>query len=89
MADELTLAADADARARHYLEGIERRRVFPDADAIAGLARFDEPLPDRGRPGPETLALLDDVGSPATVATNGPNYFGYVIGAALPAAAAA
>lgn len=89
MIDELPVVADADERARRYLLGIEGRRVFPDARAIAALSKFDEPLPDVGRPARETLALLDDVGSPATVASNGPNYFGFVVGAALPAAAAA
>jgi glutamate/tyrosine decarboxylase-like PLP-dependent enzyme len=33
--------------------------------------------------------MLDDIGSPGTVASNGPRYFGFVIGASLPAAAAA
>ncbi|MHB1535418.1 MAG: pyridoxal phosphate-dependent decarboxylase family protein, partial [Acidimicrobiales bacterium] len=33
-----------------------------------------------------TLALLDDAGSPATVATTGPRYFGFVNGATLPVA---
>lgn len=33
--------------------------------------------------------MLDRHGSPATTASNGPRYFGFVIGAALPAAAAA
>ena len=89
MVDELAIAADADRRALLYLEGIEQRRVFPDAQAIAALSRFDELLPAEGRPAFETLALLDDVGSPATVASNGPNYFGFVVGAALPVAASA
>jgi glutamate/tyrosine decarboxylase-like PLP-dependent enzyme len=35
------------------------------------------------------LALLDEVGSPATVATNGPRYFGFVNGAAFPVCIAA
>jgi glutamate/tyrosine decarboxylase-like PLP-dependent enzyme len=87
--DELALVADADSRARRYLEGIEERRVFPDDAAIDALSRFEEPFPAERRPGSETLALLDEVGSPATVASNGPNYFGFVIGAALPPAAAA
>ena len=46
-------------------------------------------MPETGLAAAETLALLDDVGSPATVATNGPRYYGFVVGAALPAAAAA
>lgn len=37
----------------------------------------------------QLLALLDDVGSPATVATTGGRYFGFVIGGALPASLAA
>ena len=86
---ELALLADADRRALAYLADVADRRVFPDAHALAALQRFDEPLPDVGRVDAETLALLDEVGSPATVASNGPHYFGFVIGAALPAAAAA
>ena len=35
------------------------------------------------------LALLDELGSPATVATAGPRYFGFVIGGSLPATVAA
>lgn len=89
MHDELVLAVDADERARRYLQNIQHRRVFPDDAAIAALREFDEDLPVEGRPDTETLALLDDVGSPATVASNGPNYFGFVVGATLPAAAAA
>src|SRR5271155_3721198 len=37
----------------------------------------------------QVLALLDDIGSPATVATAGGRYFGFVIGGSLPAALAA
>ncbi len=33
--------------------------------------------------------MLDIYGSPATTASNGPRYFGFVIGRHLPAAAAA
>ena len=57
--------------------------------AIAALSAFDEPLPEQGFPASATIALMDNIGSPATVASNGPNYFGFVIGASLPVAAAA
>ncbi|MEX3980136.1 aspartate aminotransferase family protein [Paraburkholderia sp. EG287A] len=86
--DELKLLADADARGLRYLEGNATRRVFPSNEAIAALGAFDEPLPASGLPAEDTLSLLDRVGSPATTASNGPRYFGFVIGAALPAAAA-
>jgi glutamate/tyrosine decarboxylase-like PLP-dependent enzyme len=87
--DELNLLADADARGLRYLEGNATRRVFPSDEAIAALGAFDESLPTQGLPAEGTLALLDGIGSPATTASNGPRYFGFVIGAALPAAAAA
>ncbi|WP_334043199.1 pyridoxal phosphate-dependent decarboxylase family protein [Burkholderia ambifaria] len=87
--DELALLADADRRAHAYLAATDKRRAYPDAAALAGLAAFDEPLPDTGRPADDVLRLLDERGTPATVASNGPNYFGFVIGATLPAAAAA
>jgi aromatic-L-amino-acid decarboxylase len=89
MTDELTLIGDADARARAYLAGVAGRRVFPDAEALAALTTFDEALPAEGLGDAATLALLDRIGSPATVVSNGPAHFGFVIGAALPAAAAA
>lgn len=89
MDDEISLLEDADRRARDYVAGVAERRVFPNAGAIAALAAFDKPLTDYGAPAGETLALLDDIGSPATVASNGPRYYGFVIGASLPAAAAA
>jgi len=80
---------DADRRARAYTAGIGARPVFPTTEAVRNLGSFDEPLPDRGRDAAETLALLDRYGTPATVETNGGRYFGFVTGAALPAAAAA
>lgn len=87
--DEILLAKDADARAYNYLGNIEERPVFPSPEKIMALDGLCEPLPQAGRPAAETLALMDDLGSPATVASNGPNYFGYVIGATLPVSAAA
>jgi glutamate/tyrosine decarboxylase-like PLP-dependent enzyme len=87
--EELSLMADADRRATEYLRSIETRRVFPTPQSIEALNRFDETMPETGLGATETLALLDDIGSPATVTTNGPRYYGFVVGAALPAAAAA
>lgn len=86
---EISLVQDADSRARAYLASVESRRVFPDAAALEALSAFQEGFPESGIDAAETLAMLDDVGSPATVTSNGPNYFGFVIGASLPAAAAA
>ncbi|GAB3225300.1 aspartate aminotransferase family protein [Glycomyces halotolerans] len=89
MNEELELLGEADRRAREFTAGIGTRPVFPDADALEALSRFDESLPERGRDAADTLELLDAVGSAATTASNDPRYFGFVIGSTLPVAAAA
>ncbi len=87
--DRDALLADAGERARRYLDGVADRSVVPSPEAIAALDQFDFPLPEKGLDASQVLALLDDVGSPATVTTAGPRYFGFVIGGALPVAVAA
>jgi len=82
------LLSDAARRAARYLEGLRTRRVAPDASALKALATFDEPLPGAGCAPREVIALLDRTGSPATVATAGPRYFGFVIGGSFPVATA-
>jgi glutamate/tyrosine decarboxylase-like PLP-dependent enzyme len=77
------------ARAARYLDGLKDRGVAPGAEAVAGLTRLDEPLPERPADPEAVLALLDDVGSPATMASAGGRFFGFVVGASLPAAVAA
>ncbi|MGI8857869.1 MAG: pyridoxal phosphate-dependent decarboxylase family protein [Thermomicrobiales bacterium] len=82
------LRATAD-RAARYRAGLGARGVAPTPEAIARLTILDEPLPDGPGDPAAILALLDDVGSPATVASAGPRFFGFVIGGSLPAALAA
>ncbi|HJT87571.1 MAG TPA: pyridoxal-dependent decarboxylase, partial [Bryobacteraceae bacterium] len=86
MKDLLEAAA---ARSARYSAGINRRRVAPTAEDIARLDALGGPLPQSPSDPREILALLDDIGSPATVATTGGRYFGFVTGGALPAAVAA
>ncbi len=83
------LLADTAARAARYLNQINQRRVSPSSESIARLKRLGGPLPEGPADPAELLAMLDDVGSPATVATTGGRYFGFVIGGTLPAALAA
>jgi glutamate/tyrosine decarboxylase-like PLP-dependent enzyme len=85
-ADDVTVLDDAGRRALAYATGVDDRPASPDAAARLALSAFDEPLPVRGRDALETLALLDDVGSPATMASTGRHYFGFVNGATLPVA---
>ncbi len=83
------LLLDAAARSGRYLEGLQERSVSPSAEALARLAQFDEPFPAGGTSPEKVLAQLDELGSPATLATAGPRFFGFVIGGTLPAALAA
>jgi glutamate/tyrosine decarboxylase-like PLP-dependent enzyme len=79
----------AAARAQRYLSAKNERCVSPSADALARLEHLGGALPEGSSDPAEVLALLDEVGSPATVATTGGRYFGFVIGGAVPAALAA
>jgi glutamate/tyrosine decarboxylase-like PLP-dependent enzyme len=83
------LLQEAAQRARRYLAGLQERRVFPAPEALAQLAVFDEPLPEEGSDPAQVLALLDEIGTPATVASAGGRYFGFVTGGSLPATLAA
>lgn len=83
------LLDDAARRAQAYLDGLDRRAVAPSDAAIAALTGFDEALTDAGHAPAATLALLDELGSPATMAMAGRRFFGFVIGGALPVSLAA
>ena len=84
--DDLDVLRAAAAMALDYAATVDDRPAAPTPQALAGLAAFDEPLPDGGASAQDTLRLLHDAGSPATMASAGARYFGFVIGATLPAA---
>jgi glutamate/tyrosine decarboxylase-like PLP-dependent enzyme len=84
--DLLMMAAE---RGIAYREGVGERRVAPLPEAVARLAELGGPLPDGPTDAASVLALLDEVGSPATVATAGGRYFGFVNGSSLPVTLAA
>ncbi len=84
--DLLGLASELGTR---YVEAVSSRRVSPGAAALAGLEKFREKLPEGPTEARRVIEILDEVGSPATVASTGGRYFGFVIGGTLPAAMAA
>jgi len=86
MKDLLRTTAD---RAARYLASLKERSVAPTPEALANLARLDEPLPERPADPSAVIALLDEVGSPATIGSAGGRFFGFVVGGSLPAAVAA
>ena len=83
------LLRDATNRAIKYLGTMRERRVSPAPSAIEGLAGFAKPLQDQPLAPAKVLEELDTLGSPATVASAGGRFFGFVIGGSLPAALAA
>ena len=83
------LLADTAARAARYIAEVNNRSVVPRPDDVGRLERLGGALPEGPSDPAELLALLDDIGSPATMATTGGRYYGFVIGGTLPAALAA
>jgi glutamate/tyrosine decarboxylase-like PLP-dependent enzyme len=81
--DVLSFAAE---RAQRYARQIGDRRVAPEDGHVRGLERFREAFPEGSSDPRSVVAMLDEFGSPATVATTGGRYFGFVIGGLLPAA---
>jgi glutamate/tyrosine decarboxylase-like PLP-dependent enzyme len=88
--DTRELLVNAANRAADYLEGLRLRDVGPLRGSIERLMEvLDGPLPDNPSRPADVLALLDDYGSPATVASAGGRYFGFVTGGAMPVTVAA
>ena len=87
---------ERDAALRHaaelgldYLATLSERHVGARGDAAAVRQRLPSALPETGM---DPTAVIDEMAAaldPGIVATPGPRYFGFVIGGALPAAAAA
>ncbi|HEX6809876.1 MAG TPA: aminotransferase class V-fold PLP-dependent enzyme, partial [Gemmatimonadaceae bacterium] len=80
---------DAAQYGIEYLEGLDARSVAPLPAAVARLTELDQPLSDAPTPSEDVIRQLHEIGSPATTASAGGRYFGFVIGGSLPVALAA
>jgi glutamate/tyrosine decarboxylase-like PLP-dependent enzyme len=83
------LLQQAADRAQRYLRDLPERHVAPLPTALEALKDFKRALPDSPTTPEAVLAELDEIGSPATVASGGPRYFGFVVGGSLPVTTAA
>ena len=90
MTSHRDLLQNAATRAARYLDYLDERAVFPGREPIETLQNLMQASLPEGPSAPETvLAQLDEVAGPATVASSGGRYFGFVTGGALPVAVAA
>jgi glutamate/tyrosine decarboxylase-like PLP-dependent enzyme len=83
------LLREAAETARKYVCEIGERRVAPSEKDLDRLKEFHEPFPNASSDPIDVLKKLDRIGSPATLATTGGRYFGFVNGGTLPASLAA
>ena len=79
----------AQQYAFEYLENVFERNVYPTQEALEKLSVFDEELPVNSTNSKNVLEQLNKYGSPATTATLGGRYFGFVTGSAVPVGLAA
>jgi glutamate/tyrosine decarboxylase-like PLP-dependent enzyme len=75
--------------AEDHLDGLAERPVGAALSYEDAVVALDEPLPERGEDPVAVVERLAARVGPATVASPGPRYFGFVTGGALPAALAA
>src|SRR6185369_4018122 len=76
-------------RAARYASTLDSRAVAPSPAAIAALEHFDRPLPAQSSTPQSVIEELDEFGAPATMASTGGRFFGFVTGGALPVTVAA
>jgi glutamate/tyrosine decarboxylase-like PLP-dependent enzyme len=85
----MTALRRAAELAEEHLASLADRPVGGTTGYEDVVAALDEPLPERGDDPVAVIERLAAVAGPATVASPGPRYFGFVTGGVLPAALAA
>jgi len=84
--NDTELLQEAAALAIDYVAGADARAAAPTPAALDALHAFDEMLPENSTDPAEALRMLDQIAGPATMASTGPNYYGFVNGATFPVA---
>lgn len=72
-----------------YLGHIFDRNVYPSDEALKNLSIFDEKLPVKSTSAKNVIEQLNAYGNPATTATLGGRFFGFVTGSVVPVGMAA
>jgi glutamate/tyrosine decarboxylase-like PLP-dependent enzyme len=85
----MNIIDDFSARAKRYFADDDKSPVYPFPSSVEALQQLNSSLQDESLQTDEVLAMLDEIGSPATVRSSGGRYFGFVTGGSLPAALAA
>jgi glutamate/tyrosine decarboxylase-like PLP-dependent enzyme len=75
--------------ASQFVDGLDERRVRPQASIDELRAALGGPLPERGTESTQVIAELIEAAEPGIMAMPSGRFFGFVIGGALPAALAA
>lgn len=89
MTERDNLLQSAAAHVRDYLNDVGDRPVKATASSEQLRADLAAPLTDEGEDPSRVVDLLADTGRTGTVATQGPRFFGFVVGGSLPVATAA
>jgi glutamate/tyrosine decarboxylase-like PLP-dependent enzyme len=84
-----TLLDHTARRAKAYLDQVADRPVRADATGDELRAMLGGPLGRAGESANAIIDLLADAGARGTMATQGPRYFGFVVGGSVPVATAA
>ncbi len=80
---------DVARRAADYLRNVPTRAVRPAPSVVQAMGELAGPMPEHSSSANEIVALLDRFASPATVATTGGRFYGFVNGGCVPASMAA
>lgn len=87
--EQKDIFTQAQKYAYDYADIVPERNVYPTPEVIDDLDHFVEGIPASTGNAMDVLELLNQYGSPASVAQTGGRYFGFVNGGVIPAALAA